>query len=42
MARGRDADVPVRDLQLVDPDGQPVALGALGGVSLLVLMRHRH
>jgi hypothetical protein len=37
------AAIDVRDVPLITaPGGQPVTLGAFGGVQVLVLLRHRH
>ncbi|MGH9107062.1 MAG: hypothetical protein ACRDZX_14765 [Acidimicrobiales bacterium] len=34
--------IDVSDLTLLQPGGNALALGALGGVQVLVLLRHRH
>ena len=35
--------IDVTGVQLTDaPGGQPVTLGQIGGVQILVLLRHRH
>jgi len=37
------AAIDVSDVLLITaPRGQPVTLGTLGGVQILVLLRHRH
>lgn len=42
MPNAQHVNIPVGDLVLDDAAGQPVPLGSLAGVRLLVLMRHRH
>jgi hypothetical protein len=43
MPRSRDVSINVADLELAEaPGGQPVMLGEIAGVQLLVLLRHRH
>lgn len=41
-AATQKTDIGVADLELGSRDGQRVRLGALPGVQLVVLMRHRH
>jgi hypothetical protein len=37
------ARIDVTGIQLTEaPSGQPVTLGQIGGVQVLVLLRHRH
>lgn len=43
MPEVQSADIRLRGLSAVDTwTGKPVDLGELPGVSILVLMRHRH
>lgn len=42
MPRPEQVAVDVRDLTLVEPDGNFLTLGALPGAQVLVLLRHRH
>lgn len=42
MPKARNVDIDVADLTLTDPTGSPVPLASHRGVSVLVLMRHRH
>jgi hypothetical protein len=34
--------IDVTGIQLTEAPGQPVTLGQIGGVQILVLLRHRH
>ncbi len=43
MPRPEDVTIELTGIQLVDADsGQPVRLASIGGVQILVLLRHRH
>ena len=42
MRTAQQVDVDISDLELTDPDGRRTRLADLDGVSVLVLMRHRH
>lgn len=43
MPRSENTIIDVGDLELPEaPGGQPVTLGQIPGVQVLVLLRHRH
>jgi hypothetical protein len=43
MPRPEEATIELAGIQLTDTDsGQPVPLAGIGGVQILVLLRHRH
>jgi hypothetical protein len=43
MPRPEDVTIDLAGIQLVDADsGQPARLAGIGGVQILVLLRHRH
>jgi hypothetical protein len=42
MTRPETVSIDVADIGLLTPDGAELALGALTGVQILVLWRHRH
>jgi hypothetical protein len=43
MPHAETAAIDVTSLDLIGaPDGRPVTLGGIGGVHILVLLRHRH
>jgi hypothetical protein len=43
MPRPEDVTIELTSIQLTDADGgQPVSLAGIGGVQILVLLRHRH
>ncbi|MGH9088089.1 MAG: hypothetical protein ACRDYZ_08245 [Acidimicrobiales bacterium] len=42
MPIAEPATIAVDDLVLTEAGGRPVSLGDLGGVQVLVLLRHRH
>lgn len=43
MPRSEHTAIHVGDLELTQaPNGQPMTLGQLTGVQILVLLRHRH
>jgi len=43
MPHAEDVTIELSGIQLTDADnGQPVALSQIGGVQILVLLRHRH
>ncbi len=43
MPQREDVTIELTGIQLTDADsGQPVRLAGIGGVQVLVLLRHRH
>jgi hypothetical protein len=42
MPDRENVSIDVRDITLRDAADEPVPLGSLAGVQLLVLLRHRH
>lgn len=42
MPIAEQVTIDVGDVTLVEPGGNTLTLGALGGVQVLVLLRHRH
>jgi hypothetical protein len=43
MPTSQPVHIDVTAIQLTEtPGGQPVSLGAIGGVQILVLLRHQH
>jgi hypothetical protein len=43
VPRSEPVRIDVTGIQLTEaPGGQPVTLGEIGGVQILVLLRHRH
>jgi hypothetical protein len=43
MPQAEDVNIELSGIQLTDASsGQPVVLSHLGGVQILVLLRHRH
>lgn len=43
MPQAEDVNIELSNIQLTEASsGQPVALSQLGGVQILVLLRHRH
>lgn len=43
MPRPEDVTIELTGIRLTEaPGGQPVSLAGIGGVQILVLLRHRH